>query len=247
MLPYHRKLLSAVSGGAFQVDAVTFDGASDYLNRGADLTGNADGKQGIVSFWVNFNSDDSVTDSIYETPNNKFRILREEDTKDITIQGSDSGNTQRLFLRVDNPILATDGWTHVLAAWDLANTTAQLYVNDVSDVSATTAQNADLDYTETDHTIGATPSGTDKLNADLAEFYFNTDEYLDLSVEANRRKFIDANGKPVDLGSDGSLPTGTSPIIYLNGPATGFETNNGTGGNFTENGALTDASTSPSD
>ena len=64
--------------------------------------------------------------------------------------------------------------------------------------------------------------------------------------EATRRKFISANGKPVDLGSDCSAPTGTAPAVCFSGDATTFGTNKGTGGTFTLTGTLTDASTSPS-
>eukprot|EP00951_Prasinocladus_malaysianus_P002741 scaffold19422_cov43-Prasinocladus_malaysianus.AAC.1 len=50
----------------------------------------------------------------------------------------------------------------------------------------------------------------------MAEFYA-TREFLDMSVEANRRKFVSASGAPVLLGVDGSLPTGNAPDIYLSG------------------------------
>ena len=70
------------------------------------------------------------------------------------------------------------------------------------------------------------------------------------SVVANRRKYITATVKPVDLGSDGSNP-GSQPIVYLsvrsNDAATVFATNKGTGGNFSITGALALAATSPSD
>ena len=63
----------------------------------------------------------------------------------------------------------------------------------------------------------------------------------------NRRKFIDPNKDPVDLGEAGQFPTGTSPLVFLANPTASWQTNLGTGGNFTENGALTDGSSSPSD
>jgi hypothetical protein len=86
-----------------------------------------------------------------------------------------------------------------------------------------------------------------KTNACLAEVYINLAEYVDLSVEANRRKFISSAGKPVNLGASGSVPTGTAPIMYFKGPASAFPTNLGTGGNFTVTGTLTDGSTNPTD
>jgi hypothetical protein len=55
------------------------------------------------------------------------------------------------------------------------------------------------------------------------------------------------NGKPVNLGTNGQTPTGTIPAMFFSGDASGFPTNQGTGGAFTLTGSLTNASTSPSD
>lgn len=72
-----------------------------------------------------------------------------------------------------------------------------------------------------------------------------------ITVKANRRKFISANGKPVFLGTDGSKPTGTPPIVFLsqqrNDTPNTFNINRGTGGDFTITGTLTESTTSPSD
>jgi len=56
-----------------------------------------------------------------------------------------------------------------------------------------------------------------------------------------------ATGKPVDLGPNGSTPTGSAPSLFFSGNATSFATNQGTGGAFTLTSALTNATTSPSD
>lgn len=61
-----------------------------------------------------------------------------------------------------------------------------------------------------------------------------------------RRKFISASMKPVDLGSDGSTPTGAAPAIFLSGDHSSFGSNKGTGGSFALTGTLTDAASSPS-
>jgi hypothetical protein len=58
---------------------------------------------------------------------------------------------------------------------------------------------------------------------------------------ATRRKFIDALGKPVFLGANGELATGTAPAVFLSGDASTFATNLGTGGAFATTGTLTDA------
>lgn len=86
---------------------------------------------------------------------------------------------------------------------------------------------------------------------DVAEGYFNTAEYLDLSDSSNIALFIDSGGAPVDLGSDGSNPTGTAPYAFFHIADTSttpsdFETNLGSGGSVSLLGdALTMASTGP--
>ena len=76
--------------------------------------------------------------------------------------------------------------------------------------------------------------------SDLAYIWFDNSSAMDISIEANRRKFIDANGCPVNLGASGQTPTGSQPILYLNGDSTEFYINKGSGGNFTESGTIGD-------
>jgi len=85
-------------------------------------------------------------------------------------------------------------------------------------------------------------SFTNRYIGGMSNFYFST-TYTDFSVEANRREFVDALGKPVEL--DPALVSAAA--VYLEGDYTAFGVNSGPGGNFTVNGALTAASTSPSD
>jgi hypothetical protein len=90
---------------------------------------------------------------------------------------------------------------------------------------------------------GGTATGT-ALDMSLAEFYLNTTTYLEPA--ANIAKFRNpSTGKPVNLGVDGSVPTGTAPAVYLKvylgEVADDFLTNRAAGGNFTShhpNGAL---------
>lgn len=68
--------------------------------------------------------------------------------------------------------------------------------------------------------------------------------YMDLSVDTNRRKFIDISGRPVALGPDGSLPTGSRPALYFTGASSVWHNNRGSGGGgFTVSGGLTTAAT----
>ncbi len=55
----------------------------------------------------------------------------------------------------------------------------------------------------------------------------------------NEVKFWNASGSPANLGANGEIPTGSSPVLYFpNGPSN-FGTNLGTGGNHTIFGSFT--------
>src|SRR4029078_636750 len=73
--------------------------------------------------------------------------------------------------------------------------------------------------------------------------------WMDLTSSANRRKFISATLKPVNLGSTDATPTGTAPLFYFGNPAASFATNLGTGGYLTaqESTSLIAATTNPKD
>jgi len=49
----------------------------------------------------------------------------------------------------------------------------------------------------------------------IAELYYAPNQFIDFDIESNRRLFLNADGTPVDLGADGSTPTGSKPITYL--------------------------------
>ena len=54
------------------------------------------------------------------------------------------------------------------------------------------------------------------------------------------------NGISENLGSDGSTPTGTAPILFLNNPASTWHTNLGTGGGMSLTGTLVAGTDAPS-
>lgn len=235
----------AAAAGTYSAVAVNFDGTNDYLTRGASLTGAADGKQGTISFWLRAGSDNNVMRILAHDSN--ARVERNA-SELITIIWYDTVGSYSLEIKSSaGKFEIADGWKHFIASWDMSDTAKRhLYVSDVSDLTVTQWVDATLDYTVSNWSVGSKIDGTEKLNGDLADLWFAL-TYIDLSVESNRRKFISATGKPVDLGSDGSTPTGSQPIIFLKNSVSSWETNVGSGGGFTENGALTAASSSPSD
>jgi hypothetical protein len=209
-----------------------FDGSTDYYTRGADLTGNANSKLGLISFWINPSSVAS-TGKVFSGAQLDIQVTLDTSAR-IVILGRDTGNTN--IVRFRTSALSLNIWSHVAVSWDLANAATHAYVNGSSDLTEISAPvDAQVDYTQTDHGYGSTSAGVSVLNGVLSEAYINFAEYLDLSVASNLLKFIDASLSPVPLGSDGSTPTGNQPIIYF---PDGDGTNNlGSGGNFTENGS----------
>jgi hypothetical protein len=242
-----------VSELAVGVNAVNFDGTNDYLTRGAALTGVANTDFLLVSLWFNIRNLTGTVGFIHFANNSRFDIIRIASDR-LKVEFSNVAGAILWSLETTAPYtnLLNPGWHHLLVQADMgAADRRQIYIDDAVPSLAVnnTGTNAAIGYAQalTDTVIGAGAAGDNKFNGDLAEVYISHAESLDLSVEANRRKFISATGKPVDLGADGSTPTGAAPIMFFSGPTVDWHTNKGTGGGFTENGALTDASSSPSD
>ena len=238
----------------FRCQSADFDGSADYMLRGADLTGIADGKKGLLSYWVRLDGGDGSQLIAFNNAKagKTFVSSRETDNK-IYVVGRNAATTDILNIRTNATYTASAAWLHVLSSWDLATVGARhLYINDVSDLTVTTFTNDTIDYAAgaANWGVGGNTDGTNLMNGCLAEIYFDPTTYLDLSVTANRRLFIDATGKPVYLGATGQQPTGTQSILYITLPygsaASAFNVNAGSGGNFTITGSLDLGSTSPS-
>ena len=216
--------------------AASFNGTNDYLTRGANLTGMADAKTGALSLWLNMQDGDGVEQVIFTTTNGRF-TLRRLSTNLLQLVGRNAANTVIMSASTSGTVLADTGWRHVLMSWDLAAAAIQIYVDNVSVASIATNTNDTIDYTDTDFAVGALVAGTSKLTGILAELWLNN-SFIDFSVEASRREFLSAHGRPVALGATGQIPTGSVPILYLANPIASWQTNLGTGGGLTENGAL---------
>jgi hypothetical protein len=232
-------------------DSADFDGTNDSMARGAGLTGAADSKTGILSCWLRFDGGDGSIQRIVEASTGGTAFLLLKNASNILSLGADNAaGSEILLLQSTTAYTAGATWRHFLASWDLANGAGHLYISDANDLNTGTDVLTDdtIDYTLSDWLI---PSSSFRLNGCCAEFYLAPGQYLDFSLVHNRRKFISASGKPVHLGTDGSLPTGTAPLVYLHlddGEAVAnFATNRGTGGNFSITGTLETGSSSPSD
>lgn len=125
--------------------------------------------------------------------------------------------------------------TNVLVSMDFLAGTVQAYINDVAQPfsSGTPPQswfNAGIPF-------GSAVTVSEQIVAGgyMSDLWFGaTPSFVDLTVVANRRKFINADLTPVDLGPTGAGPFGTSPTLFqtipAGGVATDFLTNRGTAG-----------------
>lgn len=232
-------------------DSAQFDGTNDYMQTGS-LTGAADSKLGLLSFWIRLDGNNGGTHQIFNADSTGRIIIQRNSSNLFQISAKNAAGTSILNITTVAAYTASATWLHVLSAWNMATAgSASIYVNDVLTYTEVTFTNDTIDYTTVTTSIGASVTGVNKATACLAELYFAEGQYLDLSVTANRRKFISSGGKPVYLGTTGLLPTGTAPIVFQHlddaeAPAD-FATNRGTGGNFSITGTLTTGSTSPSD
>jgi hypothetical protein len=227
--------------------AITFDGTNDFLLRGGDLTTSSD--VGIVSgsLWFRRNGSNGVQQVLYcsiDTAGScRFQIdLSTGNTIHFLGKGT-GGGTTRLNVTGNTAITDTN-WHHLMFAIDLASTTTRsIYLDGVAESPtwATYSTGTVVDFTRTEHSVGAFTDGTGKFKGDVDDLWLDIGTYLDLSLAPVRGKFRDPNGNPIDLGATGSSPAGTAPEVYLSSRDTGlgsWSTNKGSGGNFTVTGGL---------
>ena len=253
-----KKLLATnpVSGEVLP-EAVSFDGhlgnnATDYLSRTTPLSNQADSKTFTFSTWAWL---DGANGGLLYLGNNRFFITFEGGGDYFKCEGRDANNTRHLRFEAPTGLVPVNTWVNILMSFDMSDTSKRhIYINEVDITSATftgsfpTYTNGTLDFTpaassgaDMTYRIGAQYNAQSKLGGRLAHFFFDY-TYRDLSVTANRRLFIDADGKPADTDTLAAL----NPIMYL--PMKDADTagsNSGTGGNFAAVGTLATAERGP--
>lgn len=219
-----------------------FDGTNDNLLRGGALTGLADGQQGTLSVWVKSNGGDGVAQVLLGSALSRVQFQKTASNQWQFFARNSSGTNILVHTHATSQI-AGSSIRHLLISFDLNAGVSQYYQDDVSAANASTLiQGGTIDYDVTNWAIGSTTASGSKINGEIGELWFSN-TYIDLSVSANRQKFRSSGGIPVNLGSDGSTPTGLAPLIYLSHrntdvSAASFATNRGAGGNFNITGSL---------
>lgn len=245
------QIIGSAPPPAFEVDAVTMDDG-DWISGNQTIT---DGPEGSFVLWVKINLPTAVQIGLFSNVDSYFGIGLTDSGNVSNTYFYNSAATLFFQLIGATPI-PDDSWIPIFVSWKTnltaGNKLGNFYAGDVDigTVFSDSDGSFSVGYDNQPFFVGRHDFENYNFVGDMAECWFD-DSYIDFSVEANRRLFYSATGKPVDLGSDGSTPTGSQPIIYLSvrpgDVAADFATNRGSGGNFTQNGTLAVASTSPSD
>lgn len=217
-----------------------FNGTTGYLTKSSPLF--ADGKVFSAVFWIEL---DAVgifqrVFSIQDTGNAMF-AAQINGSNQLTLFGKKTTATAVLGTTTTSPTFAASTVYCVQICIDMANTAnRQIYINGTAATTTwTTYVNDTINFSNSNpFCIGSIPTGN-YVNGKISEFYL-CNEYIDFSQEANRLKFRDAFGNPVNLTQQIEAAAIPNPAIYMRFPPTSFGTNSGTGGNFTVNGTITD-------
>lgn len=231
------------NGGVVAPEGVDFDGVKDYLSRSSDLVGNVDSKTFTFSCWVYLPSSYTNNAVIKEIYNNGYAqgiaIVLEDTTVNhyfIVYTYNTSGEAIGNFkIPIASPI-KRDTWNSIIISCNMSNTgSPKIYVNDIyNGVAVTQLTNESINFTNNTHNVGKYSAGNGTFKGRLSHLFLDY-TYRDLSIEANRRLFITADGKPTPTATLKAL----NPILYLPlKDAATAHINEGTGGNFTLNGTI---------
>lgn len=228
-----------------------FNGTNGSLSQVVALAGVSSGKAFSISFRLQPDTDGSSGATMIFALGksggvNPRLYIQRGNTNNLNIIATDSSGVTILNASTSAGSIAQNTAYFVQISIDLANASNRsIYIDGASaSVTWTTYSNSSISFSDANRpTIGAIYNSSDTMaqyfDGKLSELFFTT-EYIDFSQESNRLKFRDAFGNPVDLGSDGSKPTGTAPAIYMRFDPSNFGKNSGTGGDFTVTGTISD-------
>ena len=238
---------NSIPDTSYTANAVHFDGSTFLRNESLSFS---DGNFWSAIWWFKYDPAIYISNTIFVSdPDVQYATFGAVGPV-IEVASTDANND--LIIEA-LPLISTNAW-HCMIFCSQTNLASPLnpvkmYIDDV-DVTDISEDAAGSGFNTA---LNGLPFvfGQDGLNPaaviDFADVRIMSTSLLtgsDIS-EATRRLFIDANGKPVDPAT-ATASLGT-PAILFSGDASTFGTNQGSGGAFTTTGALTNASTSPSD
>lgn len=212
-----------------------------------------------MSFWVKFSSFASsfaiFTGNSSLTSDHEVAYNSGTDRLEfIFLDQLGSQVSARHYIANFSTLYTTGRWYHVLYATDpdtfddcyISHSNAGTLVETQPTLVRDVWRSDVISHDSDDFRIGANGSNAAIFNGSMFNYWWDQN-LLDISSTSNRRKFIDTSGKPVDLGADGSTPTGSTPILYLEGGKYTFGQNRGAGDDLTIVGVLGSATDTPKD
>jgi len=138
--------------------------------------------------------------------------------------GKDSGGTEQVFETTNNTIPPAGSVDCYMISTDRANAAISVYRNDTAiTTTRTSTTNNDFDHGAGYLSVGRYAPNLSAVHFDgcMARIWIDQ-RTVDFSVTANRRKFINAVGQRIDYGTNGEIPFGSTPKIYLDGDSSTF-------------------------
>lgn len=208
---------------------------SNYLSKATALTGNA-GSVTTATFCCYFYVNDTTTNKTLfgfgSAASGTWQIIAD---KIFVYLGS--GYVQF------NESVSSGTWNSLL--FSRSGTTITAYLNGAVltiDTPNSSSYGGAIDFSVTPVNAAVRNSGSstsEPLNGQLSELYLSS-TYIDFSQEANRLKFRDCFGNPVNLSAQITAQAISNPIVYIRFDPSSQGANSGTGGNFTKTGTITD-------
>ncbi len=228
-------------------NAAGFGGTNEFCDLQAAYTGAADSKLWSMALWINPDSlaadrwvlsgvDVGVQYLVRVLTNGQIRIQASKVSIGSGVEGASSAGD-----------ITTGSWQCFMASVDMADTGKRHMFRGDTDILSSwiTYVNENLRFTVADaNMIGARwtgAGGATPWSGGLSILWMNFGQYIDFSIEANRRIFVAADGKCPQLladSADGDVGGLGQPILFLNNTLATYQTNLGTGGGLTENGTL---------
>ena len=238
-------LLRGFTATAYETTGTRFGDGTDYFTRtdwlpadGGDMTMIMSIKHDAISSTQTFYYGGNVGSSQHvmaldatNNPDRRFEITRLNQTALV-------GTAQNASSLFDRSII--ESWMS-LAIIIKAAGGHEVWQNGV-EITTNATLAGTIDWTGTAWFGDWSAGFNSALWAEVSHLWISS-EYVDISADYN--KFFDANNKPIDLGSDGSTPTGTQPAHFA--PDGDLRNNLGTESNWTGVGTLAASSTSPTD
>ena len=217
---------------------VVFNGSNDYLTHAA-LSGFVNGKELTVAGWLNPTADNRKI--FTGTTGASERITVDILFGTINVLLRNAAGTAILQQATVSTDMVTRGLFHFCVTVNLATSETEIYIDGIADGDTPSLGPLDenIDLTVNNWKICAAGNNSAKYAGEIFGLWIDPN-HISAAQAAN---FITPDGFYVDLGTDGSNPTGTAPNMYFQGDYLNFGDNTGSTGaanDFTVSGAPTD-------